>query len=90
MSASRTIKDLGIIFEDNCKFVEHISKIIDNANSKLGSIKNTFHELTKGNFIILYIKHSFGPSLNIVVQLGPLIVSSTIKKLWESRKGQPN
>ena len=47
ISASRTIKDLGIIFE------EHMSKIINNANSKLGIIKNTFHELTKDNFIIL-------------------------------------
>ena len=42
------MKDLGIIFED-------MSKIINNANSKLGIIKNNFHELTKDNFIILYI-----------------------------------
>ena len=49
-----TIKDLGIIFEDDFKFEEHMSKIINNANSKLGIIKNTFHELTKDNFIILY------------------------------------
>ena len=54
ISASRTIKDLGIIFEDDFKFEEHMSKIINNANSKLGIIKNTFHELTKDNFIILY------------------------------------
>ena len=31
-----------------------MSKILNNANSKLGIIKNTFHELTKDNFIILY------------------------------------
>ena len=54
ISASRTMKDLGIIFEDDFKFEEHMSKIINNANSKLGIIKNTFHELTKDNFIILY------------------------------------
>ena len=54
ISASRTIKDLGIIFEDDFKFEEHMSKIFNNANSKLGIIKNTFHELTKDNFIILY------------------------------------
>ena len=54
ISASRTMKDLGIIFEDVFKFEEHMSKIINNANSKLGIIKNTFHELTKNNFIILY------------------------------------
>ena len=29
-------------------------KIINNANSKLAIIKNTFHELTIDNFIILY------------------------------------
>ena len=33
ISASRTIKDLGIIFEDDFKFEEHMSKIINNANS---------------------------------------------------------
>ena len=54
ISASRTIKDLGIIFEDNFKFEEHMSIIINNANSKLGIIKNTFHKLTIDNFIILY------------------------------------
>ena len=48
ISASRTI------FEDNFKFEEHMSIIINNANSKLGIIKNTFHELTIENFIILY------------------------------------
>ena len=42
ISASRTIKDLGILLEDNFKFEEHM-KIINNANSKLGISKNTFH-----------------------------------------------
>ena len=31
-----------------------MTKILNNANSKLGIIKNNFHELTKDNFIILY------------------------------------
>ena len=53
ISASHTIKDLEII-EDNFKFEEHMSIIFNNANSKLGIIKNTFHELTIDNFIILY------------------------------------
>ena len=39
MSASRTIKDLSIIFKYNFKFEEHMSKIINNVNSKLGIIK---------------------------------------------------
>ena len=54
ISANRTIKDLGIIFEDNVNFEEHMSIIINNANSKLEIIKHTFHELTIDNFIILY------------------------------------
>ena len=54
ISASHTIQDLGKIFEDNFKFEEHMSKIINNANSKLGIIKNNVHELTKDNCIILY------------------------------------
>ena len=49
ISASPTIKDLGIIFEDDFKFKEHMSKIINITN-----VKNTFRELTKDNFIILY------------------------------------
>ena len=39
-----------------------MSKIINNANSKLGIIKNTLHELTKDNCIILY-KAFFRPIL---------------------------
>ena len=37
ISASQaiTIKDLGIIYEDNFKFKEHMSIIINNVNSKL-------------------------------------------------------
>ena len=40
ISAGWTIKDLGIILEDNYNFEEHMSKIINSANSKLGIIKN--------------------------------------------------
>ena len=75
ISASRTIKNLGIIFEDNFKFEEHMGIILNNANSKLGIIKNTFHEC---------------PYLNTVVQHGPLILSRTINKLRKYRKGLPN
>ena len=55
ISASRTIKNFNIIFEDNFKFEEHMRIIINNVNSKLGIIKNTFHESIIDNFIILYI-----------------------------------
>ena len=88
ISESRTIKDLGIIFEDNFKFEEHMSILINNANSKLGIIFNTFHELTIDNFIILYTA-LFRPYLNTVIQHGPLISSRTIQKLRKYRKGLP-
>ena len=48
------MKDLGIIVNDEFQFTDHISKNVANANSKLGIIRNTFHELTGENFIILY------------------------------------
>ena len=45
---------VGIIFQANFLFEEHMSKIINNANRQLGIIKNSFQELTKDKFIILY------------------------------------
>ena len=42
ISTSRTIKDLGIRYDDNFNFLEHMSIIINNANSKLGIIKKYF------------------------------------------------
>ena len=49
------IRDLGVLFQDDLKFGEHIHKMTAKANSKLGVIRNTFHELNKENFI----KHMF-------------------------------
>ena len=73
ISASRTIKDLGIIFEDNFRFEEHMSVIINKANSKLGIIKNTFHELTIDNLIT-------------VVQHRSLILSRTLNNLRKTEE----
>ena len=42
ISVNQTIKDLDIILEDNFKFEEHMSIIINNANSKLGIVKKYF------------------------------------------------
>ena len=39
-----SIKDLGITFQDNLTFDEHIiSKITSTANSRQGILRNTFH-----------------------------------------------
>ena len=49
-----SIKDLGITFQDTLTFDEHISKITPTANSRLGIIRNTFHIIDKGGYLILY------------------------------------
>ena len=54
IASNHCIKDLGILFQDNLKFSEHINKIVSSANSRLGIIRNTFHELSEHNFIVLY------------------------------------
>ena len=54
LSAGPSIKDLGITFQDNLRFDEHISKITSTANSRLGIIKNTFHSIDEKGFMILF------------------------------------
>jgi hypothetical protein len=54
LAADTLIRDLGILFQDDLKFGSHINKIVASANGKLGIIRNTFHELNKDNFIVLY------------------------------------
>ena len=46
--------DLGVLFQDDLKLAEHIHNMTAAANSKLGVIRNTFFELNKENFIVLY------------------------------------
>ena len=46
------IKELDVTLHDDLKFDEHIKKMVSNANNKLGIIRNTFHNLSKENFII--------------------------------------
>ena len=64
-----------------------MSKIINNANSKFGIIKNTFRELTKDNLISLY-KAFVRP----IIEYCCTTCASTfyIKKLRKYRKGMPN
>ena len=44
----RTPGDLGITFQANLTFDEHISKITSTENSRLGIIRNKLHMLTYG------------------------------------------
>ncbi len=57
LASDTTIKDLGITFQSNLKFDEHISKITSAANSRLGIIRNTFHNVDQSGFKILYIAY---------------------------------
>ena len=49
-----TMKDLGITFQSNLKFDNHISSITSSANSRLGIIKYTFHNIDREGFLVLY------------------------------------
>lgn len=49
-----TEKDLGIIFDSNLNFKDHISSIIQKASQMMGIIRRTFTELTPEVFIPLY------------------------------------
>ena len=70
------IKDLGVTFQDDLKFGQHNKKMVLNANSKLGIIRNTFHNLSKENFIVLYksfVRLTSPPGLcSLAGQQGPL------------------
>ena len=47
-----SIKDLGITFQDNLTFDEHISKFTSTENSRLRIIKNTFHIIDRDFFFL--------------------------------------
>ena len=49
-----SINDLGITFQYNLTFDEHISKITSTANIRLGIIRNTLHIIDREGFFILY------------------------------------
>ena len=42
-----SVKDLGITFQDNLIFYEHISTITSTENRSLGIIRNTFHVIVR-------------------------------------------
>ena len=42
------------MFQDVLKFGEPINIMVANANSKLGIIRNTFHDLSKDNLIVFF------------------------------------
>ena len=72
---SKLITDLDVTFLDDLTFKEDISRIVASANSKLGILRNPFHDLNK------CINPLFVIFLNIIVLLGPLISLCTRRKL---------
>ena len=56
-------KDLGIQFQSNLKFDQHITTIVNKANQLLGLIKRSFCYMDKTLFLKLY-KSSIRPHLD--------------------------
>ena len=50
LSSGPTIKYLGLTFQDNLAFDEHISKITFTENSRLGIKSNTIHDIDRERF----------------------------------------
>ncbi len=54
LAADDSIKDLGVLFQSNLKFDQHIHTITASANGRIGIIRNTFHKIDCYGFLILY------------------------------------
>ena len=61
--------------------VNTLRKMVLNVNSKLGIIRNTIHDVSKENYIVLYKPFYF-----IVVLLGHLTILFFTKKLKNPKK----
>ena len=47
-------KDLGVIFQQDLKFSNHIATKVNKANSMLSLIVRTFHFIEQDSFILMY------------------------------------
>ena len=47
-------KDLGITFQQNMRYEEHISNTVNKANRLLGLVKRTFSHMDKTTFLTIY------------------------------------
>ena len=79
------IKDLGVTFQDDLKFGQHIKKIVLNANSKL-VLLGTHFTIYQKKTSLFYINHLFVQFWNIAVLFGHLIFSCITKKLKNPEK----
>ena len=68
-------KDLGIIFQQNLKFEEHISNVVSKANRLLGLVKRTFSYIDRTVFLTIY-KTIIRP----VIDYGDSVWNPSLKK----------
>ena len=68
-------KDIGVTFDRELKFSEHIAICVKKANQKLGLIRRTFEYMDKEMFLILY-KSLVRPTL----EYASAVWSPTLKK----------
>lgn len=80
LKATTTEKDLGVTFDDQLKFSEHVNKVATSANRKMGIIKRTFSSLDTNNFKLLY-KSIVRPSLEYCSQVWHPILKQDQDKL---------
>ena len=73
-------KDLGVTFDDELKFSQHVDKVTASANKKMGIIKRTFSSLDPNNFKLLY-KSIVRPSLEYCSQVWHPILKRDQDKL---------
>ena len=81
----RTNVDLGVTFQDDLKFGEHIKKMVLNL-----VLLGTHLTIYQKKISLYYINHLFVKFWNIAVLLGHLIFSCITKKLKKSREELPN
>ena len=71
-------KDLGITFQENLKFEEHISNVVSKANRLLGLVKRTFSYIDRTVFLTIY-KSIIRP----VIDYGDSVWNPSLKSIFK-------
>ena len=89
LSKSTEEKDLGVLIDNELKFINHIKGIVAKANRMIGLIKISFENIDEDMFINLY-NTLIRPSLNTVYKLGPHTRRKTLYVLKMFREEPQN
>ena len=84
-----SINDLGVLFDSNLSFRDHISQKINKAYSLLGIIKRNFIYMDDTSFILLY-KSIVRPHLEYANSVWSPCKIGDIKEIEKVQKEQPN